>query len=56
MDGHPNALASSAGSTAFLSPRSGSGSSASPATSRDLYPHHGIDVETIVGAAADLAG
>ena len=45
---------SSRPSAACRSPASASTTSASPATSQDLYRHFGIDTETIVGAALDL--
>ena len=50
----PHTLASSPRSAARRSPASASTTSASPATSHDLYRHFGIDADTIVGAALDL--
>ena len=56
LDGHPHTLAFLVGRArrADRQPR-GRTTSASPATSQDLYAHFGIDSETIVGAALDLA-
>jgi pyruvate dehydrogenase E1 component len=55
IDGHPHALAFVGGVRDVPSSSLGVTEFGQSGDITDLYPHHGIDAETIVGAALDLA-